>query len=446
MASEEERANLNEPVLAPFVPGIAFAGERPAALLALGLQRAWCVVDRIVWRIAAEPERDDGGPFTSATRSVRLDDGERFWVLPPAWCLRDVTPLQAPPPAPRPRMSTAPALVETHEAFKAHEAHEAHEAREPYTPAPMFELLRSQEPEPIAEETLAQLRAQVDEALGRLEPVSPVSPVSPVPPVPPVPPAPAAQTSVISAWDALDQLTFESPAAPPEGALEPAAEAIPAPAPVAPAPAPAPVVDAPAPGSSRIFSARLEVLRPESVQRLDAPVAAPPAPITPIMPPTTVAPSAPIPPPTTIAPSALVPPPAPIAHAPGPRRALLVDDSLVARVFLTRLLERRGFIVEQAADAAECWTLLPEQEWAVLLIDVALPDARGGQHIADVVAFANQSGGVPVVALTRDSGEEREALMAGAVASLRKPFESTAVDDLLHLLPTKHPPTPESPR
>jgi CheY-like chemotaxis protein len=123
-----------------------------------------------------------------------------------------------------------------------------------------------------------------------------------------------------------------------------------------------------------------------------------------------------------------------------------VDDSLVARVFLTRLLERRGYIVEQAADAAECWSLLPEQEWAVLLIDVALPDARGRQHVADIVAFGAQSGGVPVVALTRDAAEEREALMAGAVASLRKPFEATAVDDLLHLLPMKHPHTPESPR
>ncbi len=439
MASEEERANLNEPVLAPFVPGIAFAGERPAALLALGLHRAWCVVDRIVWRIVAEPDRDDGGPFASATRSVRLDDGERFWVLPPAWCLRDVTPLQAPPPAPRPRTITAPARVETHEAIEVNEANEA------YTPAPMFELLRSQEPEPIAAETLAQLRAQVEEALGRLEPAPPAPPAPPVSPAPPAsalsapdparvrspeaqaPHAPGAESSVISAWDALDQLTFESPASAPETRLAPAAEGMPEPAPVAPAP----VDDAPAPSGSRIFSARLEVLRPESVQRLDAPVVAPTTPTTPATPPTLVVSSA---------------PPAPVANAPAPQRALLVDDSLVARVFLTRLLERRGFIVEQAADAAECWALLPEQEWAVLMIDVALPDARGRQHMADIVAFATQAGGVPVVALTRDAAEEREALMAGAAASLRKPFESTAVDDLLHLLPMKHAPTPESPR
>lgn len=418
MLGAEQRATLAEPVLAPFVPGITFAGERPAALLALGLQRAWCVIDRIVWRIAAEPERDDGGPFTSATQTVRLEDGERFWILPPAWCLRDVTPLDAPPPAPRARVN-----IET--------GTETARALESFEAPPLFELLRSEAPEPIAQETLAALRAQVDAAMERLEPPAPVASTSAAAPVPDPgqvqglqgprsqpPVAPASDSGVISAWDALEQLVFDAPATAPIPAPAPASELAPAPT-------------APTSSDSRIFSARLEVLRPESVQRLDAP--APPVP-----------------------PRAPAPTPAPQAQAPvatsrparpaAPPRALVVDDSLVARVFLTRLLERRGYVVEQAADAAECWTLLSEQEWSLLLIDVALPDAQGREHIADIVAFAQGRGGVPVVALTRDASEERDALAAGATSSLRKPFESIAVDDLLHLLPMTLPHAPESPR
>jgi len=43
-------------------------GERPAALLAHGLQRAWLFADRIVWRIAATPE--DSSPRTTGTLST----------------------------------------------------------------------------------------------------------------------------------------------------------------------------------------------------------------------------------------------------------------------------------------------------------------------------------------------------------------------------------------
>ena len=155
-----------------------------------------------------------------------------------------------------------------------------------------------------------------------------------------------------------------------------------------------------------MFSAHLEVLRPESVQALGEPLALVAA-----------------------------------AREREPLRALVVDDSLVARVFLTRLLERRGYVVEQAADAAECWSLLPEQRWSALFIDVALPDANGRQHIADVVRYAIGHGGAPVVALIRDDVDAGEAHAGGARSSLRKPFEADTIDLLLQTLPI--PPTTE---
>ena len=438
MFSQAERAQLVEPQLASFVPGIAFPGERPAALVALGLKRAWCVVDRIVWRIAAEAEQSDAGPFAPANTSVRLEGGERFWVLPPAWSLRDVLPVEAPAPEARSRASRASALPVAPEPAAA------------LAPAAAFESLLSLQSEPIAADTLAAMRAEVDRALGRLEAPMTVLDAGHVEPqdlpaqAPEPESAPSPGIATLSAWETVELLAFEDEADTTAPAALPTAPLAPPPAAGTPndfAPPKAQVMPSD-PTPSRMISARLEVLRPESVQALGTP---PPS-FTPPRP----APTRPVPPPvsaaTTPIPSA--PPVATPAPARGrgsePLRALVVDDSLVARVFLTRLLERRGYQVEQAANAAECWSLLPEQRWSALFIDVALPDARGGEHVADVVRYASNAGSPPVIVLTRDAAEATEAIAAGAHSNLHKPFDAETIDLLLHTLPAM--PTTENPR
>ena len=167
--------------------------------------------------------------------------------------------------------------------------------------------------------------------------------------------APSPGIATLSAWETVELLAFEDEAETTAPAASPTAPLAPAPAAGTPndfAPPKAEVMQSD-PTPSRMISTRLEVLRPESVQALGTPPPgfAPPRP----------APTRPVPPPvsaaTTSIPSA--PPVATPAPARGrgsePLRALVVDDSLVARVFLTRLLERRGYQVEQAASATECW-------------------------------------------------------------------------------------------
>jgi len=121
--------------------------------------------------------------------------------------------------------------------------------------------------------------------------------------------------------------------------------------------------------------------------------------------------------------------PAPVA---APRRALVAEDSLTARIFLWRLLEQRGFEVRTVTTAAELEAARGAGPWTLVCADVELPDSHRGRHLADWAAPS--AGGSALVALVRDAEDERWASSAGARHLLRKPFEAEALERLLRAL------------
>jgi CheY-like chemotaxis protein len=310
------RANMTEPSLEPWSPLARGAGERPAALLSLGLSRAWLHLDHIVWRVFARPERAvEASPVPGSTHGVRTEEGEVFRVVDLEQALRGVPPL--------------------------------------HTPAP-----------PLA---------------GA--------------------PAPRVQPSLATTVEIPIEIAPELPPAPAAAQLPPVAAR----------------------------PAEPVVLGPEFVRALGAPgpavhsshpaVAAPPA----------AAPAA-----------AAVLQPARAAESvakPGIRRALVVDDSLVARMELGRVLERRGWEVEWVETAAEMWSTLPDNDWSIVFVDVSLPDARGRAHLKTLAAQQRVARHrFELVALTRDEADERLVLDVGILRMLRKPFTPGAVERMMREL------------
>lgn|SRR5262245_597532 len=106
------------------------------------------------------------------------------------------------------------------------------------------------------------------------------------------------------------------------------------------------------------------------------------------------------------------------------RRILVVEDSIVGRIFLQRLLEARGFTVECVGSASELRHSIQLHPWAIVFVDVSLPDSPRGDHLRTAAADR-------VVALVRDAQDERLAASAGVRFALRKPFERA---DLLRLI------------
>ncbi len=190
----------------------------------------------------------------------------------------------------------------------------------------------------------------------------------------------------------------------PGGARPPAAPTAPAPAaPRSPLPFPEP---APAP-LAELTGDRIEPLAPEPH--------AEPAPAGPVTTPES-------------APAAPAAPAAPRAAA--PRRALVAEDSIAARIYLVRLLEQQGYLVHGVATDAELRAAMAEGPWTLVCADSGLAEAPGASPMTDHLRAAGAAGAT-LVALVRDGEDERRARDAGVTAILRKPFERAAFDRLL---------------
>jgi DNA-binding response OmpR family regulator len=58
-------------------------------------------------------------------------------------------------------------------------------------------------------------------------------------------------------------------------------------------------------------------------------------------------------------------------------RVLIVDDEVRIRVGIARVLSRRGFTLDQAANMAESTELLNSRQYDAVLLDWQLPDGTG---------------------------------------------------------------------
>jgi len=121
---------------------------------------------------------------------------------------------------------------------------------------------------------------------------------------------------------------------------------------------------------------------------------------------------------------------------PGSRAALVAEDSITASIFLARLLEQQGFLVRTVGTAAELAAELARGDWALICVDVELPDGQGREHLRAVREASERlqaagAGPVALIALVRDPDDVAEAQAAGITRALRKPFNREGLEILL---------------
>jgi CheY-like chemotaxis protein len=457
-AADVADARPAAPVLAPLAaPDDAGDGERPVVMVAHGLRRAWLVADRLVWRFPADPcDPPAGPPAPALAGTVRTDEGETWWRVDVARLLSEVEPLAVPDlaapralPAPEPPPVAPPAEAEapwadpgTGSASTSGEGARAHAGTAAWAPE-VPEWTEIDDALALLDESPTDAPA----ADGGHEDGAPDVP-APAIPAPPAP-APHAAREAAGLPPPRRELLVPGSAAP----LAPAPATAPAPpgpgpgaAPAAPASPPAVAsaphaprpATAPAPPVLRVLRAGEVVALPAPPPRLDA-RAVTPTPAPPGAPPVAEAPPTPL---ARATPSGATAPAAPrradpdtaggAAAAAGMRRALVAEDSLMARVFLTRLLERRGFETHGVGTAAELVFALARGPWALVCVDVELPDARGAELVRGVRDhLARRGGGVALMALVRDAEDASAARAAGVAAHLRKPFDESELDAAL---------------
>ena len=109
----------------------------------------------------------------------------------------------------------------------------------------------------------------------------------------------------------------------------------------------------------------------------------------------------------------------------------LVDDDRSVRNAVGRLLQSVGFRVALFATAEDFLQAPQYQETACLIVDLCMPGMNGLELQRQLAARQRH---LPIIFISAygDANARAQALQAGAVAFLHKPFRNTALLDAIH--------------
>lgn len=105
-----------------------------------------------------------------------------------------------------------------------------------------------------------------------------------------------------------------------------------------------------------------------------------------------------------------------------PKRILLVDDEENARLALSRLLSRGGYLVDAVANGFEALNYLREHDVNLIVTDINMPEMNGLEFLREVNRLFPGSN---VIMITAYGGVESyiEAINLGAFEYINKPVK-----------------------
>src|SRR5262249_40558599 len=108
-------------------------------------------------------------------------------------------------------------------------------------------------------------------------------------------------------------------------------------------------------------------------------------------------------------------------EARGPKRILVVDDSITVRELERQLLENQGYAVDVAVDGIDGWNAVRTRRYDLVVSDIDMPRLDGIQLVAHIKEDARLKS-VPVIIVSyKDREEDRiRGLDAGANYYLTK--------------------------
>jgi two-component system, sensor histidine kinase and response regulator len=137
---------------------------------------------------------------------------------------------------------------------------------------------------------------------------------------------------------------------------------------------------------------------------------------------------------------------APSEHSP---LVLVAEDNEVNQMLAVRMLEKRGYRVDVAANGREAVRAVADGEYALVLMDCQMPELDGYAATRAIRSLEGdeQDARTPIVAMTAHSmrGDRERCLAAGMDDYLAKPLDSIAFDAALaRWAPAPHRPAPTS--
>lgn len=117
---------------------------------------------------------------------------------------------------------------------------------------------------------------------------------------------------------------------------------------------------------------------------------------------------------------------------------LIIDDDRQMRRLVTRILTGAGHTVREAADGREGVAMFEQQPAAMVITDIVMPGMEG---IETIVNLRRDNPNVPIIAMSGGSDPLylRAAARLGATGSLKKPFTSRSLLELVDAMLGKTP-------
>ena len=121
-----------------------------------------------------------------------------------------------------------------------------------------------------------------------------------------------------------------------------------------------------------------------------------------------------------------------------PKRVLVVEDEMLIRMLAVDMLEELGFATAEAGTAAEALQQLqaPGANYAMIFLDIGLPDKRGDELIKEVRGF---NPGIPLLVASGESKADLKARLDGfaPIGYLGKPYDQDRLTEALAALKLK---------
>ena len=118
-----------------------------------------------------------------------------------------------------------------------------------------------------------------------------------------------------------------------------------------------------------------------------------------------------------------------VAPAVRPARILVVEDNDVNQLLISRMLAKRGHVVQLARDGEQALARLEDEAFDLVLMDVHLPGMDGVTATRRIRAMTAPCADIPIVALTANAmiGDRDRYIAAGMDDYLSKPIDTGAL-------------------
>ena len=101
-------------------------------------------------------------------------------------------------------------------------------------------------------------------------------------------------------------------------------------------------------------------------------------------------------------------------------KVLVTEDEAINRMYITTILERNGWDIDEASDGKEAVELIKKKDYDIVLMDISMPRMNGLDATMEIRKGEDETTHLPIVALT-----------AHAFPSDRKKFIEAGMDDVV---------------